>query len=193
MFEQNNVGVRLRNPVGEHCEQLPPTSAAAALLEEVQAVAAAVDSDCMQECEDDGDYEDVDEEDDEEEAQLAVGEGDEGEDPMAAAVLITGNTELDAIRELVAQYGESDLFPPLDGTSFYMLICKINHSCCPNVIVRYAALPGRGLVAQLTALRDIAPGEELLQSYIDQSLPADERQAALAEYGFRCRCPACLN
>ena len=59
------------------------------------------------------------------------------------------------------------LFPPLDGTAFYPVICHINHSCEHNVAVYYAENPGEGLVAQMHALRDILAEEELLQSYID--------------------------
>lgn len=28
-------------------------------------------------------------------------------------------------------------------------------------------------------------------SYIDEDLPYEERQAQLADYGFKCRCPKC--
>lgn len=67
--------------------------------------------------------------------------------------------------------GMDRVFPPLDGTAFYVNICKINHSCEPNVFVRYAmsSTPGIGLIAEIVALQEINPGDELLQSYIDQS------------------------
>ena len=42
------------------------------------------------------------------------------------------------LQELLDTYGEEVLFPPLDGTAFYSLVCRINHSCDPNVMVRYA-------------------------------------------------------
>ncbi|WVY99678.1 hypothetical protein V8G54_025748 [Vigna mungo] len=30
-------------------------------------------------------------------------------------------------------------------------------------------------------------------SYVDEDLPFEERQASLADYGFRCRCPKCIE
>jgi len=30
-------------------------------------------------------------------------------------------------------------------------------------------------------------------SYVDEDLPYEERQASLADYGFRCRCPKCIK
>ena len=71
---------------------------------------------------------------------------------------------------LIDDVGEYAVYPPLDGTAFYTTICKINHSCIPNVMVRYASHPQYGLCAQMVVLRQISEGEELLQSYIDQSL-----------------------
>jgi SET domain-containing protein len=62
------------------------------------------------------------------------------------------------------------VFPPLDGTALYATHCKINHSCDPNVIVKYNSCEDRGLIAELHALKDILAGEELVQSYIDQSM-----------------------
>ena len=53
----------------------------------------------------------------------------------------TGDPDLDEVRRLVGEHGEDTLFPPLDGTAFFLLICRINHSCVPNVSVRYSCLP----------------------------------------------------
>ncbi len=83
--------------------------------------------------------------------------------------------------------GIDTVFPPLDGTGFYKMICKINHSCDPNVIVKYTINVtteistsvldsdeynpySKPLIAQITALRSITAGEELVQSYIDSTL-----------------------
>jgi phosphosulfolactate synthase (CoM biosynthesis protein A) len=83
------------------------------------------------------------------------------------------------LNTIIEDVGLERLIPPLDGTAFYSLICKINHSCEPNVIVKYdpaaetAVLPetvfantsvgqstgsARGLVGSLHVLRDITPG-----------------------------------
>jgi len=93
--------------------------------------------------------------------------------------------------------GLEALFPPLDGTSFYRTICKINHSCKPNVRVQYSSFQHSnnpiygGLIATMVALEDIEPQQELVQSYIDQYLPYTERKVALSDYGFLCRCERC--
>ncbi|RVW25506.1 Histone-lysine N-methyltransferase ATXR2 [Vitis vinifera] len=47
--------------------------------------------------------------------------------------------------------------------------------------------------ATIIALRPIFKEEEVTISYIDEDLPFDERQALLADYGFRCKCPKCLE
>lgn len=75
-----------------------------------------------------------------------------------------------SLQEIISSTGEDNLFPPLDGTSFYTTICRINHSCVPNVLVRYRLDPSAGLCAEMVALRNIEENEELLQSYIDNTL-----------------------
>ncbi|CAJ1956358.1 unnamed protein product [Sphenostylis stenocarpa] len=50
--------------------------------------------------------------------------------------------------------------------------------------------------ATIIAQRSICKGEEGLQitiSYVDEDLPFEERQASLADYGFRCRCSKCIE
>jgi len=87
-----------------------------------------------------------------------------------------------------------EIFRPLDGVSHYSITTKMNHSCDPNVILVYKTRGwGRDhpLVAYVVALKDIAEGEELAISYIDSGDPYEERQAALANYGFSCTCSKC--
>jgi hypothetical protein len=43
----------------------------------------------------------------------------------------------------------------------------------------------------LVALRDLAPGEELMINYVDREQPRALRQADLAHYGFECSCERC--
>ena len=97
------------------------------------------------------------------------GEVMEGEEMELADVVITGDTVADRLSSYLEEYTAEVLFPPLDGTSFYKNICKINHSCEPNVRVKYSSTVEHGLVANVVALRDIQPNEELLQSYIDEN------------------------
>ena len=87
-----------------------------------------------------------------------------------------------------------ELFTPLDGVSHYSTVTKMNHSCDPNVIVVYKTRGwGRDhpLVAYVVALKDIAEGEELTISYITSEESYEERQTALANYGFVCECSKC--
>jgi hypothetical protein len=92
-------------------------------------------------------------------------------------------------------YDEWDeVIRPLDGVSHYSIATKMNHSCEPNVILVYKTQGwGRDhpLVAYIVALKDISPGEELTISYITSEDSYEERQAALANYGFVCRCSKC--
>ena len=46
--------------------------------------------------------------------------------------------------------------------------------------------------AVLTAKRGIRAGEEIVISYIDEDAALADRQEALRDYGFTCRCPRCL-
>ena len=63
-----------------------------------------------------------------------------------------------------------------------------NHDCEPNTA---AAIDAQGYV-RLTALRAMAPGDEVLISYIDQRLNVDERRQVLeSHYGFSCGCTRC--
>jgi len=92
-------------------------------------------------------------------------------------------------------YDEWDeVIRPLDGVSHYSIATKMNHSCDPNVILVYKTR-GWGryhpLVAYVVALKDIAPGEELTISYTTSEDSYEERQAALANYGFVCTCSKC--
>ena len=117
----------------------------------------------------------------------------------------------DEVSRLISDNGGVDsVFPPLDGTAFYETICRINHSCDPNVAVKYVSpstgnsrtagggissggsdVKVKGLHATLVALRDISAGEELLQAYIDCDMTTDSRQLSLRDYGFVCTCRRC--
>lgn len=104
-------------------------------------------------------------------ASEVVGAGASAAADDCSEVEVSAETNLQTI---IDRDGIDRLFPPLDGTAFYSLICRINHSCDPNVIVKYnvseMAAFREPLQGKLYALRDIHPGEELVQSYIDQSL-----------------------
>lgn len=114
-----------------------------------------------------GEWEDVDE-DDEGAAACADTSMEEAEEEEEEDEGPSGDPALDQLRALVRETGSDALFPPLDGTALYTTLCKINHSCVPNVLVSYTCTREHGLVAVLHAVRPVAAGEELVQSYVDQ-------------------------
>ncbi|KAF7142024.1 hypothetical protein RHSIM_Rhsim06G0158100 [Rhododendron simsii] len=78
------------------------------------------------------------------------------------------------------------------GTAFFPLQSCMNHSCHPNARA-FKREEDRDGQATIVALRSISKGEEVTISYIDEDLPFEERQAMLADYGFRCQCQKCLE
>ncbi|KAL1197499.1 Histone-lysine N-methyltransferase ATXR2 [Cardamine amara subsp. amara] len=79
-----------------------------------------------------------------------------------------------------------------EGTAFFPLQSCMNHSCCPNAKA-FKRDEDRDGQAVISALRRISKNEEVTISYIDEELPYKERQASLADYGFTCNCPKCLQ
>lgn len=78
------------------------------------------------------------------------------------------------------------------GTAFFPLQSCINHSCCPNAKA-FKREEDRDGQATIIALKPICKGEEVTISYVDEDLPFEERQALLADYGFKCKCLKCLG
>jgi hypothetical protein len=227
MFEQNNVGVRLRNPIPEcllaagYASTVPPDvyqSTIDHLLATTQRIVSVIDGenecavtgeDEWEDMSDDDEGEDEDEGEEEDEGE----DEDEGEEEGEGEEAPTDINEIKLqsasgliLEEIISTTGEENLYPPLDGTSFYTTICRINHSCVPNVMVRYSLVPAIGLCAEMVALRDLEENEELVQSYIDNTLRkcaidlltdcdtvlgTEERQALLRDYGFTCHCSLC--
>ncbi|KAM9798324.1 LOW QUALITY PROTEIN: N-lysine methyltransferase SMYD2-B-like [Neosynchiropus ocellatus] len=73
------------------------------------------------------------------------------------------------------------------GTAVYPDVALINHSCLPSVIITY-----KGTRAEVRAVKDMKPGDEVLISYIDLLYPTDDRNNRLREsYYFSCDCPEC--
>ncbi|KZV40314.1 histone-lysine N-methyltransferase ATXR2, partial [Dorcoceras hygrometricum] len=67
------------------------------------------------------------------------------------------------------------------GTAFFPLQGCINHSCIPNAKAFKRDEVYMLLIFQITI------------SYIDEDVPYKERQELLADYGFICKCPRCLE
>ncbi|PHJ17946.1 histone lysine set [Cystoisospora suis] len=84
---------------------------------------------------------------------------------------------------------EEEIFPPFIGIGLFSAVSMTNHSCWPNVEVDYPYGDKRAVVR---ALRDIKAGEELRQSYIDETLRLRKRRRQLKQhYKFTCNCPRC--
>ncbi|KAG7242927.1 hypothetical protein INR49_017617 [Caranx melampygus] len=73
--------------------------------------------------------------------------------------------------------------------SLNTIVALINHSCLPSVIVTYT-----GMSAEVRAVQDMKPGDEVLISYIDLLYPTDDRNNRLREsYFFTCECQECKS
>ncbi|KAF7349427.1 Histone-lysine N-methyltransferase ASHR1 [Mycena sanguinolenta] len=82
------------------------------------------------------------------------------------------------------------------GASVSPPVALINHSCDPNAVVVFPRSRPKmeEPLMQVIALRDIAPGEEILTAYVDTTLPKAQRQASLREtYLFSCACTLCTS
>ena len=170
MFEQNNVGVRLENPLLSYAKSLredsPGLSHFVAAVERI--VASLEGGECLHDlfCVGHGDFifclvEDVEmlegesedeHEFDEENINRPVVDmsDDGGEGVTCGSLSYEPAAQLTSLHSLIEEYSDDhSLFPPLDGTSFYTTICLMNHSCTPNVLVEYVSLPGDGRVGGL--------------------------------------------
>lgn len=100
--------------------------------------------------------------------------------------------EAEAItRQLLDALGD-DYSVCCQGTAFFPLQSCMNHSCCPNAKA-FKREEDRDGQATIIAMRMICKGEEITISYIDEDLTFEERQASLADYGFKCVCAKCLE
>ncbi|XP_064020570.1 N-lysine methyltransferase SMYD2 [Pogoniulus pusillus] len=74
------------------------------------------------------------------------------------------------------------------GSAIFPDVALMNHSCCPNVIVTY-----KGTLAEVRAVKEIEPGEEVFTSYIDLLYPTEDRNDRLRDsYFFNCDCRECI-
>ncbi|KAG9336296.1 hypothetical protein JZ751_002643 [Albula glossodonta] len=73
------------------------------------------------------------------------------------------------------------------GSAVFPDVALMNHSCSPNVIVTY-----KGTVAEVRAVQEISPGDEIFNSYIDLLYPTEDRNERLRDsYFFTCDCKEC--
>lgn len=78
----------------------------------------------------------------------------------------------------------------VEGTAFYAVQSCFNHSCQPNAHALRSE-DDLNSFAVIVATQDIPAGDEVTISYVDESLPYEQRQEALQDYGFLCCCPLC--
>ncbi|CEM04249.1 unnamed protein product [Vitrella brassicaformis CCMP3155] len=81
----------------------------------------------------------------------------------------------------------SELFPSFKGYALFPVFSLLNHSCEPNSESTYV---DRNTISAFTT-RDVAAGEELTISYIDNTMSLADRREELRGYGFVCTCPKC--
>ncbi|KAL7861688.1 hypothetical protein SRHO_G00131290 [Serrasalmus rhombeus] len=75
------------------------------------------------------------------------------------------------------------------GSAVFPDVALMNHSCSPNVIVTY-----KGTLAEVRAVQEISPGEEIFNSYIDLLYPTEDRNERLRDsYFFTCDCKECTT
>ncbi|XP_056671896.1 N-lysine methyltransferase SMYD2 isoform X2 [Monodelphis domestica] len=75
------------------------------------------------------------------------------------------------------------------GSAIFPDVALMNHSCCPNVIVTY-----KGTLAEVRAVQEINPGDEVFTSYIDLLYPTEDRNDRLKDsYFFTCECRECTT
>ncbi|MEJ1270551.1 SET and MYND domain containing 2 [Cricetulus griseus] len=65
------------------------------------------------------------------------------------------------------------------GSAIFPDVALMNHSCCPNVIVTY-----KGTLAEVRAVQEIHPGDEVFTSYIDLLYPTEDRNDRLRDSYF---------
>ena len=117
------------------------------------------------------------------------------ESPLEAYfVLLEQQQDEPAMQQRVAPWKHqveevSSLNDCCQGTGFYALHSCLNHSCVPNVKIHKCG-DGKAVVE---TVQTVQLGEELVVSYVDEDLPFEERQEALAHYGFSCSCTGCQS
>ena len=80
------------------------------------------------------------------------------------------------------------------GSALFGLPSLANHSCAPSAAPAWGGQDAPASTLRLVALRDLAPGEAVTLSYIDDELPVRVRRSQLLDgYGFECGCARCLG
>ena len=76
------------------------------------------------------------------------------------------------------------------GSALSVLMGWHNHDCEPNAS---SEIDGNGCVT-IRAIKEITEGQEVTISYVDNTLPYEERRKTLqTHYGFECKCGRCAS
>ncbi|XP_059622559.1 histone-lysine N-trimethyltransferase SMYD5 [Phlebotomus argentipes] len=85
-------------------------------------------------------------------------------------------------------------FLDVEGSGLYVVQSKLNHSCLPNAEIKF---PHSNHRLVISALRDIAPGEEICISYLSECLLNRSRHTRHKflrdNYLFACTCGLCTS
>jgi hypothetical protein len=110
----------------------------------------------------------------------------------------------DALSNAFPQRGRYGIFTtnamPLGDTTgsvkahhggIFLLISRINHSCCPNVLHSWCQATNE---ERIYAIKQIKAGEQIFTSYLDDLFNTYEQRKELlqASWKFSCQCSACL-
>ncbi len=214
LFERNNIDVEVKHPLEKFfrayfAEARPEdeTRAFEALIREKEVVMRFLWDDDMtgnHAFNDEEDYDEDDEDDmegetlDETPPQGGVGAcaGGEGELGGVCTSETMMNEDIERVRGEVAQIPLQELlqkensWPAFHGSGFCPLVARCNHDCDPNIKI-YNEVNDNTMVARLLKPQ-IAPGEQLTISYIDQKQGVEKRRAILKEYQFDCNCHTCV-
>ncbi|CAE8722614.1 unnamed protein product, partial [Polarella glacialis] len=122
-------------------------------------------------------------------AKRLASEAQEPNEPDSDDEEEPGETQPLGLAQLAQRAARLPLLPGFVGFGLYTTVALTNHSCSPNIEV-VPAVYNSDVVG--TAQRDIAAGEEITMSYINEDKPRHTRQRSLLKnYGFVCRCARC--
>ena len=120
----------------------------------------------------------------------------QGQKIPSALLQYVDDTEKKALRifagNSIALCGHPEM--NVNKSGLYKTISRINHSCAPNVVWSWIQRDESKSVKQVRVCRKVKEGEEILASYImefDKFPSKAERQIALRDWNFICRCDVC--
>lgn len=195
LFEINNNAIEIPSTLQLYLESIPRMNGddAREAWEAIKPLVTAILK--LQELEKTHDNED--EEDMLEENAKTVSHGKQ---EISMEINENNSTSLDNIT--LEQALEKDfIFTPCYGFGLFPLAAVMNHSCCPNAVVRFDEGNFTACVSSLadnthsnTNTGSFIPAEsELVHSYIDNDTDLQSRTHELRAYGFQCDCQKCIS